>query len=494
VLFSKKFNDQFNTEQKECNEQREKIWKEIQDFKRVCEEEFERITDFYWNIENYKFEEAISTLVLNQLIEKNFATLESKFITSNTLENKCTVWTMKWPDPIILDVEKEGEEDWKTKIKYNIVELNITIKNDLVDTEFFLLNPNKDFDDREKLHIIWKLIEKKKNENEKCEEKEYEWSLVYLGIGTNEPYRDEHPERGSTEVNGRPRFYIYDSVRNCEMQYRICEYEMGNFDWEWAKYPQEIDSVGNQIVYVVEFLRLARWCISDPVVMHACTELTLDKAFEIFAKYNQWPEKSYEELIRQRKEEFSSAFVLKKCVITREEKASLPEKPPTLEEVFIRVQKDYICYFAAFAVKGLWEKNNGKLRRFIDKLGEVKANYYRNLFSYKLRDIVNQEFLGYITSEETLEDIFLNQSLPQEWPQNLKEEIVAWKTMIADNIRRDLYHFGLLAGERMANLMFAVYLATNKNHGNMYKLILDNAKQKILGKEFHGKLDVVLQN
>jgi len=376
--------------------------------------EIPNFNTFYNYIQNGEFDKAVDTKVLTRLIESKFAKTEPCHLTAEKLlkPNGERVWSIKWIDSIISDINTESDSK-DIEDKFNLVELQFKIEKEKrrINTEFFYYNPAKSFDDREKLHIVWKIPNKSSQQLE----------LVYLGVGTNEPFDFQHIETGTESCKGRARFYIYasDDSGNKAISHQFEWKDMGIFDWSWSNYPVKKEK-NIYRAYFVDYLGM-RICISDPNIANAASSLTADNVFQMFCTNLQLPVTSISQATLADRESF-----LRSIRLVQVQVSSLQENPqvtpPDYRMVLRDTVKNYNAYFTIFGCSHLREKDPIQLRANIKQLKDARMEQYENIFAATCKDVICDKYNCYL-SEYTLENLFVN-PIQNNWPKELQEKVL----------------------------------------------------------------------
>lgn len=453
----------------------DEMWPERQKYHELMREEVPSLKAFEHLLEsNLNVKDALALSTLSDLRDKQYCRTISEHINGDKLRAGFRPWALEWVTRGGLGVQMDPLAP-RTDHQWHRVELvaKLDAKKRILDTEFFSMNAHvgneaNTYDDREKLHLVWYFP---KNSEEDAE-------LIYVGMGTNEPYDLEHPEPFQ---NGRPRFYIYDSDRNIEFVHKFTETDHGPYDMSWI-YAEPIRAGMRTSVDFVRLIDGSPISLADPemlrvlrgrfnaehVAMAACRAFDLER--------EDLDEETLQELltkVRRSRIEVSSTV------------AAAPAAAPTIASIIDEAELWYPAYFYAYCAQALWGGTQS-VDRLIRLLPPVRRDEYLAEIGRPVADIFDEADLPLLPGR--MSDLFSLRT--DDLPAPVKTNIERWRLNIYSELRRDLYHYGQNPIERCARLLLGVRLAMSADDGDVYGSFLRLVRRHLDGQAAYGQLDV----
>jgi hypothetical protein len=413
------------------------------------------------------------------LLREKLLETRAAHLTSDKMMRGLVVWSIRWIGHGTMAVDRSGA-DPTVGYQWHRVILHVRVDREArrIDTEFYSLNEDagdtvNSFDDREKLHAVWFAPLDPAAPLE----------LVYLGFGTNEPYDLEHADRGTTTLSGRPRFYIYDVDRGAELSYQVRWSDLRPFDWDWTPCPVTVGPQGTR----VEFVRMGEgslFCLADAEVASAASHLTEERSLQLaWAALFGEPAPALSEISEDTRNKLRGFLSRVDAYVTGPHERSIGprHKTPSIDEILVRAGRDYVPYFAATSAARTVNRTPEALVAALRQLEPSRADEYRFL-DEACKDV----FVPHIAASlpDRLRDLF---ALDQN---GLDPRVAAWVAHVADQIDRDLYHYGQTPMERIHRLRFGVWLATRPDLGDIYDQVLAAGRACIDGGSCHGCFDL----
>jgi len=439
------------------------VCKSSRDFETLLFQEYPNLKLFVHHMEeSLDIQSAIATGGLQNLKEAGYLKTTGAHITNQKFQDGAYVWSMKWLSGKRNEIDRSSA-DKKLVESYNEIKLKIRVdkKEKKIDTEFFSLNgsvgvDDNHFDDREKLHVVW------------SPSKSGQLEINYIGMGTNEPYDMEHPEKSCGLLSNRPRFFIFDVENNYIFQHRVKILSKSCFQGDF-KFKEILHNKDGS--HTVDFLSLidgSLYCYSD-------LEITAPGAVpDTFNPMHNTPG------IRDHlnKVTYSVTPTL----------SSINSDPPEFSELLLKTQMDYLPYFYATSAARTTHPTLADISNHFKVLEESKSIEYQSIFSSLCSNCIKDEYLRYLP--EKMHGL-INCDL-DGMPHELAEGIKEWRNKLSSEIDSDLYYCGQFPKSRISALMLGITLATDQRFGGIYFKYLDEANKHLNGEPVHGYFEIVL--
>jgi len=464
----------------------DRLWAERMEWWGEMLKEYPALKGFYLALENRgDVDAAIDTGALQQLLEGGHARVLSEHITTAKLKSAVTAVAVEWIARGGLDVKTDEEGVKRTVDAFHRVAMRFQIKPDegVIDTEFFYFAPDeegarRDVEDMEKLHIVWGLVE--------GEDGDLHRELRYLGIGTNEPY-DLSTKSDEAAIRGRSRFFIWDKARGVQLEHPVERQTVGVFSWSWETIPRILLPKAVAVSFLV-FPDGGRLCLSDPEVVQAGSDLTIDVAARLYATTRSGDDTvtSFQELPPDEQEDLRSAFSVEVAIVSNGNFGELgPE--PAIDEVLRHAERDYVPYFFAHHAAGVSKRLPDDLVKNIRSLPPWRRGQYESILAQRLEDVFVMEPEDEAAGEVLVRDALFDASLV---PRGLEGDLDELRERLGTELERDLYHICLGPHERFAPLLLVARLAMDEAWGNAYWKLLDQAEKALNGENVFGKIDL----
>lgn len=489
LIYRSSFYREQQKAQRERRELHAALWKERQDFSELLSASIPRYREFHHALETRgDIQRAVETGVLGSLKEQGYARTNSEHLTPHKLREGCRAWSIEWLGYGGLTVDRTSSDRPQTADLWHRVELVVRAEREArrIDTEFFSLNERagskaNEFDDREKLHVVWDVP----RSQAEC------LHLAYLGFGTNEPYDLDHLDRTGSALSGRPRFYIFDRDRRVRLEYQV-RWQRGNrFDWKWNRRVLVRGSDATTVSFV-EFPDESLICLSDEEMVNAASGLTQDKVLELAWSALELPgsPSEFEELGSELQRRLLDSI----RVVTAEVRGPVVSKlsgdcqTPSLAEVLDAAGKNYLPYFVATSAARARERGSDQLLAAVRQLEPSRAKEYEQILNRDCSEVFASKWCKFLPRK--MAQLF--RVTPEILPKVLRSAVQEWIEDIGVQIDRDLYHYGQNPADRVHRLRLGAWLALSPKHGDVYRRVLDTARDYVDSGTAHGSFDVAL--